>query len=203
MDHKRSCADDTESAIAYGLLFVVVFIIAASITAVAVFEMENSLLDIINTFIAQGTVSSKTASAISFSRNIGMALPLIALGGCFLWSMNRGVQSRDNQTISGGAFWTGWIVLVLCCVVGFIMSFTGGIIIDSLWTGIDLAGGLNNPTMMTQEWADTQMNTVFIYINAYYALCYLVPCIGVFVFATSIVRRTVGSRYDYYGGGGF
>jgi hypothetical protein len=203
MDRKSKIGIDGtgQDGIAYGLIFVLVFLGAAAITIIAIFTMENSVLDVVNTFINQGIISQQTANAIEFNRVIGMTLPIIALGGCFLWSMMRGVQSRDNQTISGGAFYTGWIILVLCCITGFIMSFTGGLILDSLFTGLDSAKVIENPAMMTQEWSDVQHNTMYSYINMYYFLCYLTPLIGVAVFGISIVRRTVGSRYDYYGGG--
>jgi hypothetical protein len=116
---------NNDDAIAYGWLFILIFLIFGGITILAVFALENNAMTQINNFISQGTVSSQTANAITFQRNIGMGLPIIALLGAFLWGMMRGVQSRSREEPTSSAFYTGWIILISCCVTGFLLAWCG------------------------------------------------------------------------------
>jgi len=191
---RRSAANDTESGIAFGYVFTLVFLIFGAITILTIFALQNGMMPVINQFIMQGKVSSQTANAISFVRTITMALPIIALLGCFLWAMMRGVQSRDGMAPTSTAFYTGWIVLVSCCIISFLMAFLGGFVIDSLYTELDKAN-LIQGTAISAEWNSIQNSTMFFYINAYFALTAIVPCLGIVVFFKSVVWRTVGSRY--------
>ena len=185
-------------AIAYGWFMILVFLILGSITYLSMVYIDNAVMGQANKYIAEGKLSSQTVNAINFNRSLGMYLPVFMLLGAFVWSMIRGVGGRGDY--AGGAtyqaFYTGWVILVMCCMVGFMMSFLGGFLLDSLYTNLDKAN-LIQGTMISAEWNQVQQDTMWGYINFYYGLCYIVPCIGAVVFFQAIVRKTQGSRYTY------
>lgn len=174
---------------------LLVFVIAAAFIYLFIGQTENALMVPINKLINAGTVSQQTAQAIAWNRNLTMALPILALIGAFVWSVIRGVGGRGDSY--GGAtfqsFFTGWIVLISCCLVGFMMSFTGGLVIDTLYTHLDNAGMIQSADI-SAEWNEAQASTMYQYINLYYLLCFLCPILGLAVFFQSIVRKTYGSR---------
>jgi len=78
------------------------------------------------------------------------------------------------------------------------MSFLGGYLIDTLYTELDKANMIQG-TMITPEWNQAQQSTMFGFVNLYFGLCYITPCIGAVVFFQAIVRKTQGSRYTQGG----
>ena len=200
MPRRHPMGGSGEDAIAYAWLMLLVFLILGSITYLSSMYFENSIMKIENKWIAEGKSSSQTVNAINFNRSIGMYLPVFMLLGAFIWAMLRGIGGRGD---SGGgatyqAFYTGYVILVLCCLVGFIMSFLGGYLIDTLYTQLDKANMIQG-TMITAEWNQAQQETMWGFINLYFGLCYIVPCIGAVVFFQAIVRKTQGSRYTQGG----
>lgn len=174
---------------------LLIFIIVAAIVYLGVGQAENAVMEKANDLISQGKVSQQTKQAIEWNRNVTMALPILSLLGAFIWSVIRGVGGRGDSY--GGAtfqaYFTGWILLVLFCLVGFLMSFTGGLIIDSLYTGFDDAGLIQSPDI-SAEWNAAQESTMWTYVNFYYFICFLCPILGLLLFFQHMVRKTYGSR---------
>lgn len=188
-----------DRAIAAGWIFMLVFLFAAGFLYLFIGQAENAMLEPINKMIAGGTVSQRTAQAIEWNRNVTLAIPILTLLGALIWSIMRGIQSRDGYAAETGAFWTGWVILVLCCLTGFIMSFAGGVVLDSLYTGMDRQGLIMSDDI-SPEWNAAQMSGFNQYSSLYYLLAGLTPILGIIIFIKSVVIRTVGSRYNYYGG---
>jgi hypothetical protein len=187
---------DNSEAIAYGWFMLLVFIFLGAITYIAIVTVENRVLEVAGSDIVGGTMSTQTSNAINFNKQVGMYLPVLILLGAFIWAMIRGIGGRGD--FSGGAtyqaFYTGWVILVLCCMTGFMMSFLGGTIIDRLYTSLDNANMIQG-TMVSAEWNTAQDDTMWTFINAYYFLCYLTPILGVIVYFQAIIRKTQGNRY--------
>ena len=185
-----------EDAIAYGWFMLLCFIFLGAITAIAIVTVENRVLDVANADLTAGKMSQQTANAIEFNKQMGMYLPVLILLGAFIWAMIRGIGGRGD--FAGGAtyqaFYTGWVILVLCCLTGFMMSFLGGMIIDQFYTALDNANMIQG-TMVSAEWNTAQDETMWTFINAYYFLCYLTPILGAIVYFQAIVRKTQGNRY--------
>lgn len=190
---------DNSIAIAYGWIMLLTFLFIAVMIYLAIGGVENQFLEPINTMIGKGTISTQTKNAIEWQRNMTMTLPVLALIGAFVWSVVRGVGGRGDSY--GGAtyqsFFSGWTMLVLFCVTGFIMSFVGGIFIDSIYTAFDNRG-LIQGDWMPEDWKIVQADTMWWPINAYYSLCFITPLFGLFLFIQSIVRRTYGNRMATY-----
>jgi len=88
-------------------------------------------------------------------------------------------------------YWTvqqGFITMVVCIVTGLLLSYFGGMILDTLYAGLD-GMGINGGAGTT--WDST--GEINIFINLFYAVCYGFPLIGVGVFGLSLTRR---NRYD-------
>lgn len=137
-------------------------------------------------------MSQQTKNSMEFSRSIAMYLPVFMLIGAFLWSMLRSIGGSGATYQS---FYTGWVILFLCCLTGFYMAFLGGLMIDNLYTSLDSKGYIGSTEHMSLEWTTIQDNTMWWFINAYYFLCCLVSIIGIAVFFQSIVKSTFGNRY--------
>lgn len=91
---------------------------------------------------------------------------------------------------SFASVWQGFVIMVVSIVIGVMMSFAGGIVVDSLIDGFTVAGVYDVPA----AWDSTgRINTL---VNIYYFTMYLIPIIGIAVFITTVFKR---QRYDQYG----
>jgi hypothetical protein len=80
--------------------------------------------------------------------------------------------------------------MAVAIVIGILMSFAGGTVIDTMVDGFTAAGVYDVPA----AWDSTgRVNTL---INLYYFVMYLIPLIGIAIFFTTVLKR---QKYDRYG----
>lgn len=90
----------------------------------------------------------------------------------------------------------GFIMMVVCMVTGLLLSYFGGMILDTLYAGLEnigINGGAGT------AWDTTR--PINIFINLFYAVCYGLPLIGVAIFGLSLTRRNrydSSNEYSYY-----
>lgn len=181
-----------DDAIAYGWIMILIFLILGSFTYLCVIMLYNGVITQENIDISAGLTSEQTKQATSFNRDMAMYMPVFMLIGAFVWSMVRGIGGSGATYQS---FYTGFVIFLLCCIVGFLMSYSGGMLIDRLYMNLDNIGYINNATHMTAEWAAAQNNTIWTFINLYYFICYMVPVMGGAVYFQGIAKRTGGNVY--------
>jgi len=185
------CSHSNDDAVAYGWFMLLVFLILGAFSYLCVITLYNGIITPANADIASGMTSEQTKNALFFNRDIAMYMPVFMLIGAFIWAMVRGIGGSGATYQS---FYTGWVIFILCCIVGFLMSFAGGMLIDRLYTNLDDQGYIQGPKIST-EWATAQGETMWWFINLFYFLCYMVPCLGGAVFFQGIAKRTSGSQY--------
>lgn len=88
-------------------------------------------------------------------------------------------------------FWAGFTVFIICCIVGLVMSWVGGGLIDRM-----------HEEAKTLPYADSDMTEamqgdIYWFINAYYLITYLIPVLGAIIFGQSILKRVRTSRYTW------
>lgn len=181
-----------EDAIAYGFLMLCVFLFLGAISWMAMSYAMNETIDIANENIGKSMMSDQTKNTMEFARSIGMYLPVFMLIGAFVWAALRSIGGSGATYQS---FYTGFVIMFLCCLTGFYMAFLGGLLIDSLYINLYEDGFIGSTQYMSATWVATQENTMWWFINAYYFLCCFVSVIGGVVFFQSIVRSTFGNRY--------
>jgi hypothetical protein len=93
-------------------------------------------------------------------------------------------------------FGTGFIIMVICIACGILLSYAGGMFIDTLTMGRTGETLINNTEIhISTEWRQAQYNSMWWFINLYYFLCYCIPVLGIGIFIQSILPRTTGDRY--------
>lgn len=187
----ESSADDTESAVAYGIFMIAAFLVFGALSYFCVMAIYNNVIEKENVQILNNQTSEATKQALVFNRDMAMFMPVFMLIGVFVWAMVRGIGG------SGATFQTfyfGYVILFLCCFISFLMAFAGGMFIDKLYNALDERDLIGAPGLTT-EWANAQTGFVYEFMNMYYGLCYIVPFIGLAVFFQSIAKRTSGSQY--------
>ena len=180
-----------EDAVAYGWFMIGAFLILGAFTYFCTMAIYNVVIEKENTFIENNASSEATKQALSFNRDMGMYMPVFMLIGVFVWAMVRGIGG------SGATFQTfyfGYVILLLCCFVSFVMAFGGWLFIDKLYMALDERLMIGEPGL-NAEWAGVQVGNIYTFMNMYYGLCCIVPFIGLAVFFQSIAKRTSGSQY--------
>lgn len=92
-------------------------------------------------------------------------------------------------------FWDGFLVFILCCAIGFTMSYFGGKVIDTVheWKA-------DHPMDSdTSDFYKASKDQVYWFINLYYLLMYAIPIGGAAIFGQSIIKRQRVDRYRYGG----
>lgn len=85
--------------------------------------------------------------------------------------------------------WQGFLIMICCIVIGLLMSFIGGLIIDKTIDTYQENGLWDVAT----EW-DPSRNISFLG-NMYMFLMYLIPVMGILSFVVTIFWR---QQYDAY-----
>lgn len=183
---------DNEEAVSYGFLMIVIFLIFGAFIYGCVGALYNEIIGVANEQITEGTMSEQTRNAMEFNRNFCMGLPIVMLIGAFIWGIHRSI---GGSGITYGAFHTGFVIMIACCIVGFIMAFLGGLLIDSLYTELDDQGYINGGEHINAKWGSIQESTSNFFINLYFFIAYIVPVLGAAVFFKSTVVETSGSQY--------
>lgn len=181
-----------EDAVSYGWFMLLVFLVLGAFSYLCVIALYNGVIGVANVNIGDGLTSEQTKNALSFNRDIAMYMPVFMLLGAFIWAMVRGIGGSGATYQS---FYTGWVIFITCCMVAFLMSFAGGMLIDRLYSTLDEQGYTTGGAHMMAKWGTIQDNTIWWFMNLYYFLCYMVPCIGGAVFFQGIAKRTSGSQY--------
>lgn len=181
----------TEDAVSYGWFMLLVFLILGAFSYFCIIALYNGVIAPANDDITEGLMSKQTKDALTFNRDLAMYLPVFMLIGAFVWAMVRGIGGSGATYQS---FYTGYVIFVMCCIVGFLMAFAGGMLIDRLYITLDDQGYIQGDKI-PESWGDIQGETMFWFINAFYFLCYMVPMLGGGVYIQGIAKRTSGSQY--------
>lgn len=91
-------------------------------------------------------------------------------------------------------FGAGFIIMMFCITSSILLAFVGGTVIDTLTMGSTGETLLNN-SGVAPEWKTAQYNTMWIFINIYYFICYCLPVLGIAIFIQSMLPKTTGDRY--------
>jgi hypothetical protein len=181
---------DNEAGLAYGAMMVGLYLIMGALIWLSwTYAYDLVLGSTINPMIAAGEVSEQTAAATSWNVNfIRYAPPIILLFG-FCFAINWAIYRSGGGPTTFSTFWWGFLAFFLFCVIGLIMSFWGGYLIDIVheksvdWPGQD------------SDFADNSLWTVYWFINLYYFICYCIPVLGAIIFGQSLVKRVRVSGY--------
>ena len=181
---------DKDAGLAYGAMMVGLYLIMGALIWLSwTFAYDLVLGSTINPMIAAGEVSEQTAAATGWNVNfIRYAPPIILLFG-FCFAINWAIYRSGGGPTTFSTFWWGFVAFFLFCVVGLIMSFWGGYLIDMIhdestdWPGQD------------SDFADGSLWLVYWFINMYYFVCYCIPVLGAVIFGQSLVKRVRVSGY--------
>ncbi len=86
-----------ESAIAYGLFVIAVFLVGGTVVYIVVLSVIAAMTDNFNSMIAQGFVSQDTATVFANQLTLVKFLPIIMLIGLFLWGIVRALERKGME----------------------------------------------------------------------------------------------------------
>ena len=186
-----------DSGLAYGYMMIMLYFgMAVAIWVCWGFIYDNFLVMTINPTIVAGDVTVQTASATEWNVNfIRYAVPIILLFG-FVFSINWAIYKSGGGMATFSTFWWGFLVFVIFCVAGLIMSFWGGFFLDSIIEETSTLPHQCHGTGDTGIGCQMQQD-IYWFINLYYLVCYIIPVLGAVIFGQSIVKRVRMSQYDY------
>jgi hypothetical protein len=184
--------EDTDSALAYGMMMIFLYFGFAALIWISWTVVYDMFLGvIINPYIVAGSVSVQTAHATEWNVNfIRYAIPIILLFG-FVFAINWAIYKSGGGIATFTTFWWGFIAFLICCVCGLFLAFWGGYFIDVMHEQAITLPGHDSSFALNSEWL------VYWYINAYYLVCYVIPVLGAVIFGQSIVKRVRASQYSY------
>lgn len=87
-----------ESAVAYGIVIIALFLFSCGILLVLLSHPVNEVIDGMNTIIGMEDVSKETTDCAAFQTTVWKALPVILLFGVFAWGIVRAIESGGEQT---------------------------------------------------------------------------------------------------------
>jgi hypothetical protein len=79
--------------------------------------------------------------------------------------------------------WMGFVTMVGCCLLGLLLSMFGGLILDSMWKQMDIAGAFD----VSPAWQS--VGTQYASLNLWYFFCALIPVLGIFNFVYSLIKK--------------
>lgn len=182
----------SDSGVAYGFMMIALYLgVAVLIWGAWSFAYDIVLTTTINPAITTGEVSAQTANVVGWNVNfIRYAPPIILLFG-FCFAVNFAVFKSGGGSVSFTTFYWGFIVFLICCVSGLIMSYFGGQFLDTMMIeAITLPGHDSNFAIQSQD-------QVWWYVNLFYFICYCIPVLGSVIWGQAIVKRVRVGSYEY------
>lgn len=88
-------------------------------------------------------------------------------------------------------FYWGFLAFVICCVCAFVMSWSGGYLIDKLHEDSSTFPGHDS------NFAQQTQGQIYFYINLYYLIMYILPVLGAIIWGQAIIKRVRQSAYQY------
>jgi hypothetical protein len=181
-----------DEGLAYGAMMIFLYLGAAILFWGAwSFTYDLFLTSTINPAITAGEVSLQTANAVGWNVNfIRYAPPIILLFG-FVFAVNFAIFKSGGGSVSFTTFYWGFLVFIIACVSGLIMSYFGGWFLDTMLTmAITLPGH-------DSHFAENSQDQVWWFVNMYYLIMYCIPVLGAVIWGQSIVKRVRTSTYTY------
>lgn len=182
----------SDSGVAYGFMMIALYLGAAVLFWGAwSYTYDLVLTSTINPAISAGEVSAQTANVVGWNVNfIRYAPPIILLFG-FVFAVNFAVFKSGGGSVSFTTFYWGFLVFLIACVSGLIMSYFGGWFLDTmLTTAITLPAHDSNFAIQSQD-------QVWWFTNLFYFICYCIPVLGAVIWGQSIVKRVRVGSYEY------
>jgi hypothetical protein len=90
--------------------------------------------------------------------------------------------------------WGGFYLMVACCVLGLILAFAGGYVLDRLYGGLDDMGLIDSTN---PDWTNGSWEVLGGAMNLYYFFCFLLPIIGIACFIKTIIARQGYDQHLY------
>ncbi|MHC1572454.1 MAG: hypothetical protein ACXQTM_01750 [Methanosarcinales archaeon] len=87
---------DDESAVAYGIVIIALFLFSWGILFILVSHPINEVIDGFNTLTSMTEMSEETTEVAEFYVKLWPSLPLIALFGVFAWRIVRAIETKEN-----------------------------------------------------------------------------------------------------------
>lgn len=85
--------------------------------------------------------------------------------------------------------WEGFMIMLICCIIGVVLSFAGGMILDTQITAYEEQGLWD----VSPDWGIR--GQVGFLTNLYMLLMYGIPVMGILSFVVTIFWR---QKYDQY-----
>jgi len=86
--------------------------------------------------------------------------------------------------------WQGFVIMIVTILIGFTMSFAGGVILDTIIDAFAMGGFYTVPAIWDPK------SKINLLVNLYYFLMYLIPLIGISSFVVTILKRQKYDRFN-------
>jgi hypothetical protein len=181
-----------DEALAYGGMMIFLYLgVAVLIWGGYSYAYDIMLGTTINPAIVAGNVSAQTANAVAWNVNfLRYAPPIILLFG-FIFAVNFSIFKAGGGSVSFTTFYWGFLVFIIACVCGLIMSYFGGWFLDMMLIKSMTLPGHDSDFALSTE------NLVWWYVNMYYFIMYCIPILGAVIWGQSIVKRVRTGAYDF------
>jgi hypothetical protein len=144
-------------------------------------------------FISMGA-SVQSAETLGNTFWVFGSFPIIFIVGWYLNGIVRASESRNMGYSSGNqSFGAGTFFLLTAYVLAILLSFAGGLMVDSLEHKV------MNVVTLPLVWQSAQTSLTPIFVNMLYFFVYFIEGIGIFLFFQSIFPRSTGAQYQYGG----
>jgi len=88
--------------------------------------------------------------------------------------------------------WQGFVIMVICILIGLLLSMTGGVVVDTIVTELDEQGFDDVPDKWNYQGNQNSM------VNLFYVVVYIIPLLGIIIFIMSVIARQQYDQQEAY-----
>ena len=169
---------------AYAILFGIIIILIGGVCTIALTEVVNEFIPVVNPYITSGDVSDQYVTYWNFAIAVLEAFPILLLIAVAAWSYVRAIERETGTSASPGSFFNGVVAAIIGIIVSIILFIGVGIPAEMLVHSFE-----DDTTVydIDSPWDMGYSDTVY-WMNLLYIILILPELLGVIIMFLSAIK---------------
>ncbi len=192
---------------AYAIFFGIIIILIGGLFTIALTEVVNEFIPIVNPYITSGDVSTQYVTYWDFVIALLVALPILILVAVAAWSYVRAIERETGTAASPSSLFNGVAAAIIGIITSIILFIGVGIPAEMVVKSFeDTTIGAGGTTLydVASPWDMGYSDTVF-WMNVLYIVLILPALLGIIVMFLSAIKTqdydVVGNENEFTQGG--
>ncbi len=183
---------------AYAIFFAIIIILLGGIFTIALTEVVNEFIPVINPYITSGDVSTQYVTYWEFTIALLVAFPMLVLIAVSAWSYVRAIERETGTAASPGSLFNGVAAAIIGIIFSIILFVAVGVPAEMLVQSFEtttIGNGGSSIYDIESPWNMGYADTVY-WMNLLYIVLIIPALLGILIMFLSAIKT---QDYDVVG----